>query len=243
MVYIYAIIESPPAALDGLTGIDDEPLRVCATDGVGIVFGDRAAGTVHPSAPNVWRHEQVAEALMKDHAVLPARFGTIMAGPDVVEETLSRNRDAFADGLRRVRGCVELGVRVMWQADAEMADDAPAQGHPPIGAPSASGRAYLAARLEEERRRRDVVRRAAELAGALDELFRACADDGTFRVLPTAKCVMTGAYLVPRDRTAEFRKCVEDAGAAYPELRLLCTGPWPPYHFVPPVTAPEVQRA
>ena len=29
-----------------------------------------------PTADHVWRHEQVIEHLMTDHAVLPARFGT-----------------------------------------------------------------------------------------------------------------------------------------------------------------------
>ena len=242
MVYVYAIIETPPPTLDGLRGIDDEPLRVCANDGVGIVFGERAAGTVRPTAPNVWRHEQVAEALMKDRAVLPARFGTVMADPQAVRETLSRHSDAFAHGLEKVRGCVELGVRAMWQAEDEISEPGKHPKPPPIDAPAASGRAYLLARLQEEQRRRSTVRRAAELAGSLDALFRACAADGTFKVLPSAQFVMTGAYLVPRERVAEFRACVERAGAAHPDLRLLCTGPWPPYHFVPAVEPPEVLR-
>ena len=174
---------------------------------------------------------------------LPARFGTVMPDPEAVEETLARHHEAFAGGLRRVRGCVELGVRVMWQSEAGTGADGDEPAAPPIDAPGASGRAYLAARLAEEQRRRAAVRRAAELAGALDETFRSCAADGTFRVLPSPKFVMTGAYLVPRDRAHEFRRRVEDAGAAHPDVRLLCTGPWPPYHFVPAVAAPEVQRA
>jgi hypothetical protein len=241
MVYLYAITDAPPPALDGMTGIEDQPLRVCVRDGVGVVFGDSAVGTVRPTPPNVWRHGQVAERLMQDHAVLPTRFGTVLADAGAVEETLERHHDAFAEGLRRVRGCIELGVRVMWQRDAATDDSAPAA--PPIVAPGASGRAYLAARIEQEQRRRAIVCRAAELAGALDEAFRSCAVDGTFKVLPSQQFVMTGAYLVRRDRADEFRRRVEAAGADHPDVRLLCTGPWPPYHFVPAVAAPEVQSA
>jgi hypothetical protein len=54
---------------------------------------------------------------------------------------------------------------------------------------------------------------------------------------------MAGAYLVPRERIEEFRRSVTAAGEAEPSLRLLCTGPWPPYHFVPELSLPEVQRA
>jgi hypothetical protein len=243
MVYVYAIIEAPPAVLNDMTGIHDQPLRICAHDGVGIVFSDSAAGTLRPTPPNVWRHEQIAERLMKNHAVLPARFGTVLPDPEAVEDTLARHHEAFAEGLRRVRGCVELGVRVMWQSEPGVGANGSGPAAPPIDAPGASGRAYLAARLAEEQRRRATVRRAAVLSGELDDAFRSCAADGTFQVLPSPQFVMTGAYLVPRDRAAEFRRRVEDAGAAHPDLRLLCTGPWPPYHFVPAVAAPEVQRA
>jgi len=32
---------------------------------------------------------------------------------------------------------------------------------------------------------------------------------------------------------------VDEAGAAFETLKLLCSGPWPPYHFVPEL---EVSR-
>lgn len=239
MVYVYAVIDTPPDAIGGITGIDDQPLSVRDRDGVGIVFGDCPGGTPRPTRNNAWRHEQVAEQLMARHALLPARFGTVLADADAVAESLARNHGALVEGLRRVRGCVELGVRVMWAEGAIPGAAVPAA--PPIDTPGASGRAFLAARLEQEQRRRERVRRAAELAGALDESFRAVAADGTFRVLPSAMFVMTGAYLVPRGSTDEFRRRVEEAGAAHPDARLLCTGPWAPYHFVPAVTTSEVQ--
>ena len=43
---------------------------------------------------------------------------------------------------------------------------------------------------------------------------------------------MTAAYLVKRTEKAAFQREVESLGSARPELRLVCTGPWPPFNFV-----------
>ena len=49
--------------------------------------------------------------------------------------------------------------------------------------------------------------------------------------------VLGAAYLVERPAMAEFAAAfalrAADLARAAPEVKLLCTGPWPPYHFVP----------
>jgi hypothetical protein len=44
--------------------------------------------------------------------------------------------------------------------------------------------------------------------------------------------VLRGAYLVDRERVDDFAREVGALQQDHPELRLLCTGPWPPYSFV-----------
>ena len=47
---------------------------------------------------------------------------------------------------------------------------------------------------------------------------------------------------MPLERTEHFRGAVERLTGAHRDLRLLCTGPWPPYHFVPAIAdAAEAQ--
>jgi hypothetical protein len=43
--------------------------------------------------------------------------------------------------------------------------------------------------------------------------------------------LLRGAYLVPRDDVRDFAAAVAELQEACPDLRLLCTGPWPPYSF------------
>jgi hypothetical protein len=205
--------------------------------GIAAVITCHAPQTLKPSPENVWRHEEVVEWLMRDRAVLPTRFGTVFGDEAKLDATLAQNRERLAAGLERVRGCVELGLRVLWQplAASRSPDVAPADN---------PGRAYMTARLEEERRRREQEQVAERLADALHAPLAACAVDSTKRVLAKPDLLLTAAYLVRRDATDRFRALVEEASAAHPELRLLCTGPWPPYHFVPSIFQPaEAARA
>jgi hypothetical protein len=42
---------------------------------------------------------------------------------------------------------------------------------------------------------------------------------------------LRAAYLVDRRAVAGFTRLVARLDERHPELRLLCTGPWPPYSF------------
>jgi hypothetical protein len=141
---------------------------------------------------------------------------------------LARNEDRLLAGLRKVRGCVEMGVRATWltpQVDSEPAGQSSTK--------VASGRAYMLARLEEERRRRGLHARAAAIAEELHSTWMAHAVDGTRQVLPAPGVPVRGAYLVLRGNVDAFKLTVQTSDAARHHVRLACTGPWPPYHFVP----------
>ena len=58
------------------------------------------------------------------------------------------------------------------------------------------------------------------------------AAESTRQVLVTPRLLLTAAYLVERDQVTAFQREVGGLSGAYPALRLLCTGPWPPYSFV-----------
>lgn len=236
MIYVYAITTGAPPreALDGIPGLADARLAARAVRDVAAVYGE-VGESPSPTRQAALRHEQVVEKLMAGRPLLPARFATVLGDEATLERLLTVNHDRLAAGLERVRDCVELGLRVMWEAaetEVDPPDDEPAGG-------AASGTAYLMARAGRERRRRETEARAAELSANLDRLFRPCARDGVVRVLPSPQFVMAAAYLVPRGQTGEFRSRVDEAGAAFETLKLLCSGPWPPYHFVPELEVPR----
>src|SRR5438477_12570050 len=99
---------------------------------------------------------------------LPPRRGTTFRAEPALHARLDAHAAALAADLRRVRGCVELGLRVLWTAPEEHGRRH--EGHSLAAAVSAgadgppSGQAYMLARLAEERRSRGARERAESLA-------------------------------------------------------------------------------
>ena len=228
MVYVYGITAASGASDGAGRGLDGRPLEVCAAGTIAAVYTrHEAKAAPPPTTENAWRHGQVVESLMRGGAVLPARFGTTFADDAALRAALARHEGDLAAGLERLRGCVELGVRVLWEPTPA---PTPATSTQPA---ANSGRAYMDARLAEERRRREERQRAEARVEPIHAPLAALAVDSSRRVLTTPETLLVAAYLVPRERAGAFRDRVGELGPAFPDLRVVCTGPWPPYHFVP----------
>jgi hypothetical protein len=166
-----------------------------------------------PALDALWAHERVIEALMAERAVLPMRFGTRFRDDGAVRAALAEREQQLLDAFDRVRGRVELAVRVMEPAAAGTAARAvPA---------AATGREYVNARL---RTRRSVA--------TLHEPLAALAVDARRWPELAPGELLRASYLVEQPAVAEFRSTLERLQREHPEAALLCTGPWPAYSFM-----------
>ncbi len=60
--------------------------------------------------------------------------------------------------------------------------------------------------------------------------------EGSLDTTPGAQgALLTGIYLVKKDRLQHVQAHIGRLRARFEGLNFLCTGPWPPYHFVNPV--------
>jgi len=236
MIYLYAITDRPKIPVPAEPGLEGALIESIPYRRIAAVVSPLSTGTVRvsPGETNLWRHEAVVEALMVDRAVLPVRFGTVLANGTTVQAALTEHNADFVAALKHVCGRVELGLRVLWEDNEGWAS---AANHQAIGKRSrqrtvSDGRSYLLARLEEDRRFQAWRQRAELLATELHAHLSRLAAESTKQVLVTPRLLLTAAYLVERDRVAAFQQEVKALSATYPTLRLLCTGPWPPYSFV-----------
>lgn len=206
MIEAVAITDRPSSAAplpDGLELVGDGPVA-----GVFRVVTERPAPT---DADDLWRHDRLIEELMAERAVLPLRYGTVLEGERELERVLAERSPEFGRLLDRVRGRVELAVRVLGDAG-----DAP-------GAVPSGGGEYMRS-LARRKSRGD---RAATLLAPLEEIADASVARDSAHEAWTRR-----AYLVDRGRVEEFRRRLDDITASSPRLRVTCTGPWPPYSFV-----------
>lgn len=195
-------------------GIAGERLSRVAAGRVGAIVGD-VARLPRPGTATLQHYDRVVRALWSSRpSLLPARFGTRFADADDLRRVLRARGERLAGDLRRVRGRAQMNIRVL--------------GVPPIeasGPPASSGdggTAYLRGRAAEARRQRhvpgfDAVRARVARFVRGEEVER----------WPQGATVY---HLVPRAAAGAYRAAVERA-AADAGLRVVVTGPHPPYAF------------
>jgi hypothetical protein len=91
---------------------------------------------------------------------------------------------------------------------------------------------YLQQRAAEEQARRSVQAQGKVLAAELVKALRTQAVDARQSVLQTERMLLNAAFLVPKKEGEAFEHRVEQLRREYVQLAFLCSGPWPPYHFV-----------
>ena len=215
VLYVYAITDS--LAAPSATGLHGAPLRRIKSGGLAAVISEHPIA-LEPDEDLLWAHEQVVEDLMSSATILPLRFGSSVERAEDLIAMLSERREEFVDALERVRGAVELSVRVQLPAS-------PSRDPQRASLRPRSGTAYLLERAEQERRGREAVDLVHR---PLLRLARRCTspvsarDPGKFKA----------AYLVDKGVTERFGERVGELNAGLDEVKVSCTGPWPPYSFV-----------
>lgn len=216
VTYVYAVSKAPVDAPIG-RGVDGIPLRVVATDTLAAVVSDTTADPVPVKESALWAHERVVEQLMVKGAVLPMRFGSLVRDDSVVRDLLVERQEELIATLQRVKGAVELGVRLVGQPQPT-ADEGSTPGS--LG----PGTAYLLGRSRS-------LRWAGALAQRLDravaQLYRARVQ----HLLRSPSLPVTAAYLVDHTDVDVFRSRVTALATDVDGAQITCTGPWPPYSF------------
>ncbi|HLI60636.1 MAG TPA: GvpL/GvpF family gas vesicle protein [Solirubrobacteraceae bacterium] len=230
MITLYAITDHPTAALPAGVG-----LHAVADGELSAVCGPAIAKEI--SADALWAHERLVEVLMDGRDLLPVRYGTSLPDDAAAARALEERHGTYAAALERVRGAVELAVRVFGEGGGASADDpSPGERSPDRGPrersaapdgrgdPPGAGAAYLRARAR-------AAAAEAQARTRVHEPLARAARATALAPLPRAGELLRAAYLVDRDATAAFTARVRDVQERCPKLRITCTGPWPPYSF------------
>ena len=217
-VYLYALLSGPPAGDMGC-GVCAEPLRIVRLGGLVALVGD-VNELPTPSVVALRAQDAVLRRLAAVlDAVLPVRFGTLMADDTALAEALEPRRPQLARALGHVTGCEQMTLRVWGEvALAVVPPSADASGGP--------GARYLAGRRHAHAH----ARRLPELDPLRPWLGDLVRDERVERH-DRPPLLATVQHLIPRGAGPRYIDTVNGGREAVQPWRLSVTGPWLPYAF------------
>jgi hypothetical protein len=234
-LYVYCLgDELSVAVFEGLSGVGGSPVHLLSLGRLSAVVSDAGDEPIAVTEENLLAHNRVNAAALAVSTPLPFRFGT-RAAPERLAEYTAAHETALADALVRVRGCVEMSVKLMEKAEGK-------KQKPTVKVEAESGKeakvevvgrgtAFLLQKRREVLGEEEVRVRADELGAWLAAGVVGLARESAVRVNPSEAIVVRAAHLVERGSVAEYRARLRELGAGRQSLRLLTSGPWPPYSF------------
>ena len=219
MLYLYAVLEALPAARSLPAGIGGGALLFVDAFELVCAASETPDRAIAPEPTQVWRHQQVVEALIDCAAALPLRFGTLVEDTAACRRLLTRHREALCAQLDRVRHCVEFALRVSGLRE-EVGSDHVIGGGP--------GVSYM----------RALARREASwppsTATFPHDGLAAHASDRLLWSRSASQPDLRASFLVLKPNVPAFLAGVSALQRMRPDLGITCTGPWPPYSFSDP---------
>ncbi|HEV2708334.1 MAG TPA: GvpL/GvpF family gas vesicle protein [Pyrinomonadaceae bacterium] len=237
--YVYCIIETKERRSFGPVGIGGRGDEVYTVhyDGLAAVVSNTPLVVYDPTRENVFAHEQVNEAVMREFTVLPMAFGVLFRTEDDIIELMRGTYDALRDVLSKMEGKVEFGLKVNWDrerviAEIEQQTDEIRNLKEQITSRS-SGSTYFARMQLGRLIETALTDQADAYVREVYSILRDTAVASRANKPIGDKMIMNAAFLVEREREQEFDSKVKEIAAKYEDkLSFKYTGPWPPYNFV-----------
>jgi hypothetical protein len=221
--HIYCIVPGGWQPAGDLAGIAETRVAAAHSTRLGIWFSEHAAPPAADAAAIRAHHTVIQAAMTPELTPVPVRFGQWFAAAGDALAEVGAEEAKWLEHLACFAGCVEFGVLIDNDADADTARDV----HPPRG----SGTAYMAALARRhaaaQRRRAEGEAIALRVHGALTGIVVATRVD-----FAVAAGLVSLAHLVAREREGQYHAVVDEIRRARHDLRFRFSGPWPPYSFV-----------
>jgi len=181
------------------------------------------------------RHEIVVEHVMKEHNVLPVKFGTVLATSAEVRNLLLQGYSQFVDILSQTQGKVEVEVAATWDTTRVLQE---------ISKEEDIVRAKKAIACKpEQQTSSDRIRLGQMVKASMDRrrdsyrermigLLKTMAVDVQTNALVSDQMVMNVAFLIEKSNQEQFDRSVRQLNGLFrDEIDFRIIGPLPPYSF------------
>jgi hypothetical protein len=259
-IYLFCFARAgAPEHVEG-SGIDGQPsISLWRRDAVAAVFsrvsraefcGPAAEERLEDLAwvgPHARHHAEVIMNVMRHSPVLPVRLGTLFSSLERLGKLMGEHEGKILRFFDRVEAREEWAVkawmnRMMIEATLFSRAQA-AQACPPAASPGVRYLQEQRLRLAVEKEIgfwvRDICKDIADDLGRRASDFRYRPAQSAHNPADEMDMMSNWAFLVPCVERAAFQERIREANAVHGPQGLCfeCSGPWPPYSFVPSLEA------
>lgn len=244
---LYCILQRPfKSEGESLLGVGNQPVTLLHQSGLSAAVSRIESPDLTPNIPRLRAYQKVVESLFSHHTVIPMRYGCLFEEESQVRRTLQEHGEEYRTLLAEMEGCVEMGIRILI-ADCGLRkvechtnpSKSEVQNQKSEICNPSPGHQYLMLRkaeyAEEERFSKKYIGVMEKIAAAFAGLFVKCK-----REIPATRnlhfatpnsLLLSLYFLVSRDSVVPFQKVFGEISLEE-SIRLLLSGPWPPYNFV-----------
>jgi len=229
-LYAYCLSdEIAEGDFENVSGVGGARVRLTESQGITGVVSGFSESSIAVTRENVLAHERVVRQAFRNASLLPFRFGTVVTESSLMD-FINAQKSALKLQLERVRGCVEMSVKVVWP-DATRADGTVQGAGGEEEERAGSGTDYLKKKRREIFGDAHMNERADEIASWVSEKLQGAVRYTMKTAQPSGSPVLALSYLVERERVEEYRELLNAVRRERPHLHFLTSGPWPPYSF------------
>jgi hypothetical protein len=229
-LYLYCLSDDEKVtSVEETPGLGRAYARAVDFGNIKAVVSDAESHPVKVTRENVLAHERVIDRVMLVTTPLPFRFGAVVTA-EQLQSYVESNEARLRALLDRVRGAVEMGVKIICDKEAAGRQGAQTSTRE-TGTAAGPGLAFLLAKQREIAVERELKDRAEEIARWLDRGVAGLVRESVVSAQPAGRIAVSAAFLVERGRLDEYRGRVSQLGRERNDLRFLTSGAWPPYSF------------
>ncbi|HHT9126368.1 MAG TPA: GvpL/GvpF family gas vesicle protein [Candidatus Brocadiia bacterium] len=236
--YFYGVIETNKELDFGSPGIGGRNDKVFTVncDSLAAVVSKTPLVVYDPVRENCLAHNRIIEEVIKDHAMIPASFGTIFRTEMDIKELLKDNTEKLKEVMKNLGNRKELSVKALWKKDAlkdllnryselrqlkqEIEKRPPEKSH--------QLRFRLGSMVEQVK-----VSEGNILLKDIYEHLKKHSAASRINDPIGDRMIMNASFLVDRDKEKEFQAELDKLEEKYREkVMWIFTGDWAPYNFV-----------
>jgi hypothetical protein len=240
--YIYGIIQVNEKKSFGLIGLGDPKKEVYTVpyQNISAVVSespiiDYQSMTKDKVVSDLFCHQSVIERVMKNHTMIPMKFGTFAEDEKRVSKVLKTGYKQFEEALSLIIDKIELDVVALWSKEVifkELAEEKDIKefkekiASNPAG-PQLNDRIKLGRMVEKSLKKKN-LEYAEEVLDVLKKMaFDFCTHDTLDNTM-----ILNSSFLLDTNKEKDFDKMLNELDKKYEnKINFRCVGPLAPYSF------------